>query len=58
VSTTQEQEIERLRAELAAERAARQRTQQDLDLRNAALDAAATHFMILDARHPEQRCCT
>lgn len=55
VSTAKEHEIEQLRAELAAERAARQRTQRDLDLRNAALDAATTHFMILDAREPGQR---
>jgi PAS domain S-box-containing protein len=54
VFTTQEQQILRLRAELAAERAARQQMQQELNLRNAALDAATTHFMILDALHPEQ----
>jgi len=55
VSTAKESlEIEQLRAALAAERAARQRTQRELDLRNAALDAATTHFMILDALDPGQ----
>lgn len=47
-------EIEALRAALAAQAAAQQRTQRDLDLRNAALDAATTHFMIVDAQQREQ----
>lgn len=39
-----------LHAKLAEELATRERLQHDLDLRNAALDAANTHFMIVDAR--------
>jgi PAS domain S-box-containing protein len=45
-------EIEQLRSLLAAERDARAQLQTDLDLRNYALDAAATHFMILDVSQP------
>ena len=45
-------EIEQLRRLLAAERAARAQLQTDLDLRNYALDAAATHFMIVDVSQP------
>jgi PAS domain S-box-containing protein len=45
-------EIGRLRALLAAECDARARLQSDLDLRNYALDAASTHFMIVDVRQP------
>lgn len=39
-----------LHAKLAEEHATRERLQHDLDLRNAALDAASSHFMIVDAR--------
>jgi PAS domain S-box-containing protein len=48
----QQHEIEQLRHLLAAERAARAQLQSDLDLRNYALDAAATHFMIVDVSQP------
>jgi two-component system, NtrC family, sensor kinase len=47
-------EIEALRTALAAQVATQQRIQHDLDLRNAALDAATTHFMIVDAQQREQ----
>jgi two-component system, NtrC family, sensor kinase len=47
-------EVEALRAALAEQAAAQQRTQRELDLRNAALDAATTHFMIVDAQQREQ----
>jgi PAS domain S-box-containing protein len=42
--------LEQLRACLAAERAQRARLESELDLRNGALDAASTHFVILEAR--------
>jgi PAS domain S-box-containing protein len=45
-------EIEQLRRLLATERDARARLQSDLDLRNYALDAATTHFMIVDVSQP------
>src|SRR3984957_16968173 len=48
----QQHEIEQLRHLLAAERAARAELSSDLDLRNYALDAAATHFMIVDVSQP------
>jgi hypothetical protein len=37
---------------LDAERVARDRLQSELELRNCALDAASTHFMIIDVSHP------
>ena len=40
--------IDELQTLLATERAARIRLQEELELRNGALDAAATHFMIID----------
>jgi PAS domain S-box-containing protein len=40
--------IEELRFLLEEERAARARTKEELDLRSCALDAATTHFMIID----------
>lgn len=43
-------ELETLRSQLAAAVAANERAQSALNLRNAALDAATTHFMIVDAR--------
>jgi PAS domain S-box-containing protein len=45
--------IEELQSLLEAERAARARTEQDLDLRTCALDAATTHFMIIDVSAPK-----
>src|SRR5687768_16713059 len=48
-------EIEQLRAQLAAELAAKARLQESLDLRNAALDAASTHFLIVEARGEDRR---
>jgi PAS domain S-box-containing protein len=48
-------EIEQLRAQLAAERAAKARLQESLDLRNAALDAASTHFLIAEADGENRR---
>lgn len=49
---TEQFELQRLRAALACERAEKKRIQNELDLRNAALDAATTHFMIVEARAP------
>ena len=43
-------EIQALTAQLAIESEARRRVQSALDLRNAALDAASTHIMIVDVR--------
>ena len=40
--------IDELQSLLAAERAARIRLQEELQLRNCAVDAATTHFMIID----------
>src|SRR5687768_15871729 len=48
-------EIEQLRAQLAAELAAKARLQESLDLRNAALDAASTHFLIAEAYGENRR---
>lgn len=45
-----QQDIAELRSRLAAETAEKDRLQRCLDLRNAALDAAATYFMIVDAK--------
>jgi PAS domain S-box-containing protein len=45
-------EISELRSRLRSEIAWRQRLQGELDLRNSALDAAGSHFMIADARRP------
>jgi hypothetical protein len=50
--TDEQREIEQLRRLLAAELDARARLQSDLDLRNYALDAATTHFMIVDVSQP------
>jgi PAS domain S-box-containing protein len=46
-------EASELREALAREIAERQRIQSELRLRNAALDAATTHFMIVEARAPD-----
>ncbi|MFC4308937.1 sensor histidine kinase [Steroidobacter flavus] len=43
--------VESLAAELAAERKERLRIQEELALRDAALDAATTHMLIIDIRH-------
>jgi PAS domain S-box-containing protein len=48
-------EIEQLRAQLADELHAKARLQESLDLRNAALDAASTHFLIAEARGDDRR---
>ena len=40
--------IDELQSLLATERAARIRLQEELQLRNCAVDAATTHFMIID----------
>lgn len=48
-------QIERLRAQLAAELKAKARLQEDLDLRNAALDAASSHFLIAEAHGEDRR---
>jgi two-component system NtrC family sensor kinase len=45
-------EIATLRRALAAESAARAQLQRELDVRNCALDAASSHFMILDMAQP------
>lgn len=45
---------ETLAAELAAERTERLRIHEQLALCNAALDAATTHFLIVDVRHPDE----
>jgi PAS domain S-box-containing protein len=47
--------IDELQSLLASERAARIRLQEELELRNCALDAAATHFMIVDVSAPAWR---
>ena len=49
-TTTVEDELRELRAQLADAVASRDRIQDALDLRNAALDAATTQFMIVDVR--------
>jgi PAS domain S-box-containing protein len=48
-------EIEQLRARLAAELEVKARLQESLDLRNAALDAASTHFLIAEAYGADRR---
>jgi PAS domain S-box-containing protein len=48
-------QIARLREQLANEIAAKARLQASLDLRNAALDAASTHFLIAEARGNDRR---
>ena len=48
-------QIELLRAQLAEELHAKARLQESLDLRNAALDAASTHFLIAEARGDDRR---
>jgi hypothetical protein len=40
--------VQELQSLLTAERAERARLQRELELRNCALDAASTHFMIID----------
>jgi len=47
-------QIRELRAELAKQIDAKVRLQESLDLRNAALDAASTHFLIVDARQKDR----
>jgi PAS domain S-box-containing protein len=47
--------IEELRFQLEEERAARAQTKEELDLRSCALDAATTHFMIIDVSVPTWR---
>jgi PAS domain S-box-containing protein len=44
--------LDQFKALLASERAQRARVQSELDLRNCALDAATTHFMIVDVSRP------
>ncbi len=46
---------EELQLLLEAERNARARAQEELDLRSCALDAATTHFMIIDVSTPKWR---
>ncbi len=47
--------LEELRFQLEEERAARAQTKEELDLRSCALDAATTHFMIIDVSVPTWR---
>jgi PAS domain S-box-containing protein len=49
----QKSELQELRAAFAELMQEKQRIQTALDLRNAALDAATTHFMIVEARPPD-----
>jgi len=49
---TDAQAVRRLESLLAVEREERARLQRELDLRNCALDAARTHFMIVDVCNP------
>src|ERR1700760_4028272 len=44
--------VEQFKSLLANERALRARVQSELDLRNQALDATSTHFMIIDVSRP------
>jgi PAS domain S-box-containing protein len=44
--------LDQFKAVLAGERALRARVQSELDLRNCALDATTTHFMIVDVSRP------
>jgi PAS domain S-box-containing protein len=44
--------VDQFKALLASERALRARVQSELDLRNCALDATTTHFMIIDVSRP------
>jgi hypothetical protein len=48
-------QIELLRAQLAAELDAKARLQESLQLRNAALDAASAHFLIIEATGEDRR---
>jgi PAS domain S-box-containing protein len=48
-------EIKQLRARLAAELEVKARLQESLDLRNAALDAASTHFLVAEAYGEDRR---
>jgi PAS domain S-box-containing protein len=48
-----QREIAALQAALVERAAAQQQLQSELDLRNEALDAATTHFLIVDARQRE-----
>lgn len=50
-----QRQIAELRAELAAQLGAKALLQESLDLRNAALDAASSHFLIVDVRTEESR---
>jgi PAS domain S-box-containing protein len=45
--------VQELQSLLAAERAERARLQSELELHNCALDAASTHFMIIDVSQPD-----
>src|SRR5712672_88688 len=47
--------IPELQALLTAERAERTRLEGELELRDCALDTAATHFMIIDVSQPDWR---
>src|SRR5438128_976277 len=47
--------IHELQSQLTAERAERTRLQNELELRNCALDAASIHFMIVDVSQPQWR---
>lgn len=49
-----QRELQELRGQLAAALAAKDQAQGALDLRNAALDASTTHFMIVDVRQAGQ----
>src|ERR1700761_5574522 len=44
--------VEQFKSLLANERGLRARVQSELDLRNCALDATTTHFMIIDVARP------
>ena len=45
-------ELSKVQAELAQQVAEKQRLERELRLRDAALDASSSHFMLVDARHP------
>jgi len=47
--------IQELHSLLTAERAERTRLQSELELRDCALDAASTHFMVIDVSQPQWR---
>src|SRR5579884_239446 len=46
-------EITELKVRLAGESTRNERLQRELDLRNSALDAASSHFVITDTRQPK-----